>query len=326
VTTIICGVDVSSKALDVCVRLGGGQLGRFENSPAGVEDLVGFCRRHRVGLVVLEATGGYERLAFGLLWAEGLPVAVANPRAVRRFAEAMGLLEKTDRIDAAAIAWYAEAKRLAARPPAAPAQRRLAALVTRLRQLTALRTAQANQRRLVADPDARRSIDEILARVGRQSRELEATIVELIGDDPVWGALDRTFRSIKGVAGRTVAHLLAELPEIGTLSNKAVAKLAGLAPFARDSGQRAVRAGRGGIRAILYVVADVVRRHHPDLRRLPPQAPRPSQRQSPRCPPPTSSTRLTNQTVAPPSLPRSSTCPCAPCSGSVPTRSAQTVP
>ncbi len=268
-TAIICGVDVSSEWLDACVRATPGEACRFENSLCGVAALEAFCREHGVSLVVMEATGGYERLAFGRLWAVGLPAAVVNPRSVRQFAEAMGLLEKTDRVDAAAIAWYAEAKGIAPRPPAAPIQHKLAALVTRLRQLTELRTMQSNQRRLVADPDAQSSIDELLAVVGRQIRTLETKIIALIGSDPLWATLDASFRSIKGVADRTVARILAELPEIGTLPNKAAAKLVGLAPIARDSGKqtgkRSVRGGRSGIRSILFVVAEIVRRYDPDF-------------------------------------------------------------
>jgi transposase len=266
VTTIICGVDVCAAWLDGWV---GGEFCRVENSLAGMESLVDFCRRQGVELVAMEATGGYERLAFGRLWAEGLPCAVVNPRAVRQFAEAMGLLEKTDRIDAAAIAGYAQAKRICAQAPASEVQRKLAAAVTRLRQLTALRTMQTNQRRLVEDADARRSIDELLALIGRQLREFEAAIIALIGGDPVWTRLDAAFREVKGVADRTVAHLLAGLPEIGTLSNKAAAKLTGLAPLARDSGKRAgkrsIRGGRSAVRSILFVVAEIVRRHEPDF-------------------------------------------------------------
>jgi transposase len=268
VTSIICGVDVSAAWLDACVRPAGA-FARFANTAEGIEALSEFCRQHGVELVVMEATGGYERLAIGMLAAQGLGTAVVNPRAVRRFAEAMGLLEKTDRIDAAVIAWYAAAKGIVATPPAGEAQRKLAALVARLRQLTQLRSMQTNQRRLVEDGDAKASIDELLALLGRQMRELEGKIAARIADDPLWKALDAAFRSIKGVADRTVARLLAEMPEIGTISNKAAAKLAGLAPIARDSGQRSgkrpVRGGRRGIRSILFVVADVVRRHVPDF-------------------------------------------------------------
>lgn len=217
----------------------------------------------------MEATGGYERLAFGLLWSWDLPAALVNPRSVRQFAEAMGLLEKTDRIDAEVIAWYAQAKHIVPRPPASDAQQALAALVTRLRQLTELRTMQSNQRRLVEDAVALASFDELLALVGRQIRTLEDRIIVQIADDPLWSELDATFRSIKGVAGRTVARLLAEMPEIGTLSGKAVAKLAGLAPLARDSGQRtgrrSIRGGRSHVRSILFVVAGVVARYDKDF-------------------------------------------------------------
>jgi transposase len=270
VTAIICGVDVSGKNLDVCIGRERRHARRFGNSPDGIAKLVAFCRQHQVELVVMEATGGYERLAFALLWQAKLPTAIVNPRQVRRFAEAMGLFEKTDPIDAGVLAWFAEARHIVAHAPPSEAQARLAALVTRLHQLVEHRVAHANQRRLVQDADVLKSFTNILAAIAREIRSLEAKIVELIGEDPLWRALDAAFRSIKGVAGRTVARLLAELPEIGTLSGKAVAKLTGLAPIARDSGtlsgRRAVRGGREGVRSILFVVVEVVRRYDPDFR------------------------------------------------------------
>jgi transposase len=269
VTKIICGVDVSSEALDA--RIGrAGATRRFAGNEAGIADLIDFCKAHGVELVVMEATGGYERLPFGLLWASGIPAAIANPRAVRRFAEAMGLLEKTDTIDAGVIAWYGEVKRLVGQEPASQAQEHLAALVTRLRQLTELRTAQSNQRRLVSNRTVEKSFDQLLAVVARQIRTLESEIAAVIDADPLWRKLDQAFRSIKGVADRTVARLMAEMPEIGTISGKAVGKLSGTAPIANDSGKRqgrrSVRGGRTHVRSILFVVADVVRRHDPDFR------------------------------------------------------------
>jgi transposase len=261
-------VDVCAARLDA--RLGSdGPSRSFEHSSAGIAALAAFCRQHDVGLVAMEATGGYERLAFGLLWAEGIPVAIVNPRAVRRFAEAMGFLEKTDRIDAGMIAWFAAVKRIVPQPPASDTQQRLAALVTRLAQLTALRVAQLNQRRLVGEESVCSAFDELLALVARQIRTFEEAITRLIEADPLWRRLDQAFREIKGVAGRTVARMMAEMPEIGTLSNKATGKLGGLAPLARDSGKttgkRAVRGGRAGIRSILFVVAEIVRRYDPDF-------------------------------------------------------------
>src|SRR5438445_7580609 len=140
---------------------------------------------------------------------------------------------------------------------------------TRLCQLTAIRTAQRNQSRLVTASAVLASFTELLALVARQIRELEIAIAALISEDPLWHQLDQVFRSIKGVADRTVARLMAEMPEIGTLSNKAISKLAGVAPLARDSGKqqgkRAVRGGRPQVREILFVVAGVAGRYEPDF-------------------------------------------------------------
>lgn len=268
-TDIFCGVDVGSETLDA--RVGrNGPWRQFSNTAEGIEALAAFCRTHQVNLVVMEATGGYERQPFGQLWVSGIPTAIVNPRSVRRFAEAMGSLEKTDRIDCAMIAWYAETKRIKPTPPASATQQRLAALVTRLRQLTELKVMQTNQRRLVTEPDVLSSFTAILAAIASQIRALEANIAAVIQTDPVWVAFDKAFRSIKGVADRTIARLIAEMPEIGTLSNKAIAKLAGLAPIARDSGKqtrkRPVRGGREGVRTILFIVAEVVRKYDPDFR------------------------------------------------------------
>jgi transposase len=268
VTRIICGVDISSTSLEA--RIGQqGAAGSFPNNPEGIAALGAFCHAHQVELVAMEATGGYEQQAFQQLSEQGLPVAILNPRAVRQFAQSMGSLEKTDRIDSGMIAWYAEVKKS---PPAcvAPAsQQHLRALVTRLRQLTDIRTAQLNQQRLVTDRAVQASFKKLLAVLARQIRELEQRIAALLDKDPLWRELDHAFRTIKGVADRTVARIMAEVPEIGTLSNKTVSKLAGVAPLANDSGKfqgkRAVRGGRASVREILFIVASVVGRHEPDF-------------------------------------------------------------
>lgn len=267
-TTIICGVDVSGATLDA--RIGpNGPWFKVERSPQGIAELAGSCREHGVGLVAMEASGGYERLPFALLWEVGLPCAIANPRAVRRFAQALGKLEKTDRMDAGVIAHYAAATGLGPQAPADAAQARLEALAGRLRQVTAARTAQINQRRLLEEPLVLASIEEAIAFHTRQIRTLETAIEDLIGADPLWTQLARAFRTIKGVAERTVSGVLALMPEIGTLSNKAVAKLAGLAPLANDSGKRqgarSVRGGRAPLRTLLVFVARIVAKHDPDF-------------------------------------------------------------
>jgi len=268
VNRIICGVDVAKDWLDAHIRPAG-VFQRFGNDAAGIADLAELCRGHGVGLVVMEASGGYERTAFLLLWELGVGCALANARSVRRFAEAMGFLEKTDRIDAGVIAHYAAVKSISPTPPPQAAQVRLSALVTRLSQVTGDLVIQKQRRHAARDADSRESLDEVIALLVRQSRTLEGEIASRIDDDPLWARLDAAFRSIKGVASRTVARLMAELPEIGLVSNKAIAKLSGLAPIANDSGKRSghrpVRGGRSGPRGILFLVAQIAARYDPHL-------------------------------------------------------------
>jgi transposase len=264
----ICGVDVSKQWLDAHVEPTAA-AGRFSNTAAGIAELAVFCRAHDVELVVMEASGGYERLPFLLLWEAGIGCGMANARNVRRFAEAMGFLEKTDRIDAAVIARFAAVKQLQSTPPPSAAQQRLKALVSRLSQVTGDLSIQKQRRSAAADAETLASLDEVIALLKRQQRRLAGEVASLIDDDPLWAALDKAFRSIKGVADRTVARLMAEMPEIGLFSNKAIAKIAGPAPIANDSGKRQgkrpVRGGRAGPRSILFLIARIAARYDPHL-------------------------------------------------------------
>jgi transposase len=265
----ICGVDVSKAKLDVCIEPGH-RLSSFDNDTAGIAELAALCREHAITLVVMEASGGYERRAFVELWEKGISCALTNPRNVRRYAEAMGILEKTDRIDSSIIARFADAKNLAPTPLPSQAQQRLKALVARLRQVTDDLTVQKQRRASLLDnPEMLASLDEVIALLKRQSRSLEGEIASMIDDDPLWAKLAKTWREMKGAAGRTVARLHAEMPEMGTLSNKAIAKLAGLAPIANDSGKRkgkrSTRGGRAGVRSILFLVAAIAARYDKSL-------------------------------------------------------------
>src|ERR1700723_226175 len=255
---MICGVDVSQQSLEARVEQGGPGAS-FANTRKGISQLAEFCRAHQVHLVAMEASGGYERLPFLLLCAERIPVAIVNPRAVRKFAEAMGYLEKTDALDAGVIAHFAHTRKSKPSSPGSADQQHLRALVTRLRQLTDMQTAQRNQQ----------LCQQLLGMVKTQIRSLEKAIAQLIEADPLWRQLNQSFRSIKGVASRTVSRLMAEMPEIGTLSHKRIAKLAGLARLVWDSGKargkRAIAGGRRPIRDTLFVVAGVVARFHPDF-------------------------------------------------------------
>jgi transposase len=261
-------VDVASQSLEA--RIGQhGPAAAFANNPEGIHALAAFCHAHQVVLVAMEATGGYEQQAFALLSQQKLPVAIVNPRAVRQFAQSMGSLEKTDAIDAAMIAWYAETKKSQPLCLAPKTQLELRARVTRLRQLTDIRTAQLNQQRLVTNRAVADGFRQMLAFLAAQMEELEEAIAQLIAADPLWRELDQAFRAIKGVADRTVARIMAEMPEIGSLSNKTISKLAGVAPLANDSGKhqgkRSVRGGRASVREILFIVASVVGRYEPDF-------------------------------------------------------------
>jgi transposase len=263
VMQIFCGVDVAKAWLDAWIEPAGHR--RFENNAQGVSALAAWCRAQDVALVVMEASGGVEQAAFLALWQAGQPCAIANPRAVRNFALAMGSLEKTDQIDARMIAGYAAARRLVPTPPPCEDQRRLTALAGRMRQISQDLSVYKQRIHSADDPTARTSILEAIAFFNGQAKALASQIAALITADPLWDALDRTIRSIKGCADRTVAVLLADLPELGTLSNKAIVKLAGLAPLANDSGtrrgRRSIRGGRASVRSILFLVADIARKY-----------------------------------------------------------------
>jgi transposase len=262
-----CGVDVSKGWLDCFIPPS--HFERFENSPEGIGRLADFIRIHAASLVVMESSGGLERVPFYLLWEQQIPCAIVNPRSVRDFAKAMGHLEKTDRIDAGVIAHYAATKSLKPTPPPSRNQQRLSALSGRMRQVVSDLTVQKQRLHTAHDDTARQGLLEILAVLKRQSKSLSAEIASLIDNDPLWAALDATLRSVKGVADRTVATLMADLPELGILSNKAIAKLAGVAPLADDSGKRQgtrrTRGGRSSVRVILFLVADIARKYDQSL-------------------------------------------------------------
>lgn len=262
-----CGVDVSRDWLDCFIPPS--HFERFENSPEGLGKLAGFLQPHRPCLVVMEASGGIERVPFYLLWEHQVPCAVVNARSVRDFAKAMGHLEKTDRIDAQVIARYAATKQIQPTPPPSQNQQRLSALSARMRQVVSDLTVQKQRLHTAHHDVAREGLLEIIAVLKRQSKSLSVEIAALIKDDPLWAALDTTLRSVKGVADRTVATLMADLPELGVLSNKAIAKLAGLAPLADDSGKRQgirrTRGGRASVRTILFLVADIARKYDQSL-------------------------------------------------------------
>src|SRR5262249_26580513 len=177
----------------------------FANTAEGIAELAAFCRQHGVELVAVEATGGYEKKPFALLWAESVPVTILNPRAVRDFAKGMGLLEKTDRIDARVIARFAEVKGSAPCVPLSAQQEHLKSLVTHLRQLTQMHVSQRNQALLVTDKTVRTSIAKILKMLAARKLQIAAKIAAGVASHPIGQQLDQAVRRNKAGAGCSVA-------------------------------------------------------------------------------------------------------------------------
>lgn len=261
------GIDVAKAVLDVAVRPSG-QAWRVGRDAAGLDALVGRLRALAPALVVLEATGGYEVAVVGALAAAGLPVAVVNPRQVRDFARAVGRLAKTDRLDAAALALFAERVRPAPRPLLAAAEQELKALVARRRQVVEMLAAE-RARLAAAAPRVRPSIEAVVAVLRRQLEELDRDLRRLIEGSPLWRAKDDLLRGVPGVGDTLAATLLADLPELGRLSRQQIAALVGLAPLNRDSGtRRGARTcwgGRAHVRSVLYMAALAATRWNPIL-------------------------------------------------------------
>jgi transposase len=265
---IFVGIDVSKAMLDVALRPGDGAW-RSANDEPGIAEVVKRLQPLGPDLIVLEATGGLERLVVAALALADLPVAVVNPRQVRDFAKATGRLAKTDALDAAALAHFAEALRPEPRPLPDAQSQALAALVERRRQLVAMLTAEKN-RFQQALARVRPKVGAPIAWLEQALAEWDEELDQLLHASPLWRERDQLLRSVPGVGPIVSLTLLAHLPELGQGSVKHVATLVGLAPLNRDSGAwrgtRAIWGGRRQVRAVLYMAALVGVRHNPVLR------------------------------------------------------------
>lgn len=265
---VFIGIDVSKQSLDVAVRPGGEQW-RENNSKRGIDSLVDKLQRLSPTLVVLEATGGLQRPAVAALVLAGVPVAVVNPRQARDFTKAIGRLAKTDSLDAAVLAHFAEAVRPQPRPLPDATTRSLDDLVTRRRQLVQMRTAERN--RLSCSPARRvaKGIEAHIRWLEKQLAKLDDDMDELLRSSPVWLEKEQLLRSVPGVGPITSRTLLAQLPELGSLSSKQIAALVGVAPLNRDSGssrgKRTIWGGRSAVRTSLYMATLVAVRFNPIL-------------------------------------------------------------
>jgi transposase len=264
------GIDVSKRQLDIA-QTPCGEFWSTTNDEAGIEELVKRLGCSRPALIVLEATGGYEFPLVAELAAAKLPFAVANPRQVRAFAKGVGYLEKTDKIDAAVMAHFAEVVHPEPRPLPSEAALRLNALVVRRRQVVTMLTCEEN-RRTTAPAVVRDGIQAHIDLLKQSLSSLEKEMREAIKQDPEWSDVYRILCSAKGVGPALACTLLAGMVELGKLNRREIAKLVGIAPLARDSGQfkgrRTIWGGRSAIRAVLYMAALVATRHNPVIRDL----------------------------------------------------------
>jgi transposase len=265
---IAVGVDVAKAVLDVAVRPSGATW-QVPNDEAGVAALVARLRALAPSIIVAEATGGFERAAVAALAAAGLPMVVANPRQIRDFARATGQLAKTDRLDAGILALFGERVRPTPRPLPDAATRLLDALLTRRRQLLEMLVAEKNRLGFAPRP-LHRGIRQHIRWLERQLDDVTTALATEIEQSPVWRAQDDLLQSVPGVGPIVSATLLGELPELGRLSHKEIAKLVGVAPLARDSGtmrgKRIVWGGRAPVRSVLYLAALCACRWNPTIR------------------------------------------------------------
>ena len=267
------GIDISKDTLEVAVSPTAEQW-QTNRTPAALSTLVERLRALRPERIVLEATGGYEVIVAATLAASDLPVVVVNPRQVRDFARATGQLAKTDRIDAQVLARFAEAIRPEVRPLPDATSRALSALVTRRRQLQEMLITEQNRLMAAAVQDApealRDQLGEHIEWLRRQIRDIDTDLTNQVRSSPLWRERETLLRSIPGIGPVVSVTLLSQLPELGQLDRKAIAKLVGVAPLNHDSGtfrgKRNVWGGRGAVRAALYMAALVATRYNAPIR------------------------------------------------------------
>jgi len=266
---MFAGIDVSKDRLEVHLRPSGEASAVARDGP-GLEARVARLRDPALVLVVLEATGGFEAMVAAALAAAALPLAVVNPAQIRAFARAAGRLAKTDRLDAEAIARFAEAIRPEPRPVPDAEAAALAGLVARRKQIVEMIGMESNRRRQARNPRVLRGIERTLAALQGALSELDGEIEDNVRGTPAWREAEDLLTTVPGVGPITARTLLAELPELGTIDRRRIAALVGVAPLNRDSGasrgRRAIAGGRTGVRNTLYMAALTAVRWNPAVR------------------------------------------------------------
>lgn len=267
---VFVGVDISKDRLDVHVRATREEFA-VGNDPEGIDALLVRLRKVEGARVIVEATGGFEKMLLELACAAGIPIALVNPRQVRDFAKALGRLAKTDRIDSRVLAQYGEALRPAYYQPKGEERTRLGALVVRRRQLVAARAAEKCVL-LQCPKELADGVRQHIAWLSTAIKGLDEAMVREVGVAPELRELDTLVRSIPGVGPVTSAVVLSAMPELGSLCRRRAAALVGIAPLNNDSGRRESPrqcwGGRADVRAALYMAAVASVRANPVIREL----------------------------------------------------------
>jgi len=265
------GIDISAERLEVQV-LPTEQRQSVVSDHTGVTQLVGFLQPLKPTLIVVEATGKLEIPWVAALAAAELPVVVVNPRQIRDFARALGVLAKTDRMDAWVLARFAESVQPPPRPLPSEQQQAMQELVSRQRQLVEIRGAESNRLRRTRTTAVRHNLQIHLAWLDKQIQQIDRQIRQLITESPWWSQKDQLLQSVPGVGPKLSSVLVAHLPELGQLNRREIASLVGLAPFNHDSGQwrgkRFIGGGRSKVRCTLYMSSLVAAYHNPVIRAL----------------------------------------------------------
>jgi transposase len=264
-TSSYVGIDVSKEWLDVAV-LGEKQEKQFSNTKDGIAQLVRQMAEIQPELIVVEATGGYQRAVVEALFHAGLPVAVVNPARVRQFARACGLLAKTDKLDAQVLAEFGQRVQPKRYEGKSEAEKQLSALLVRRKQLEEMLKAEQNRLRTISPP-LRSSVERIITLLKEEKKRLEEQIQQFLKEQKAWQEPREILGSAPGVGPVTTATLLAELPELGKMDRKKIAALVGVAPMNYDSGKkrgyRKTKGGRTTVRSVLYMSTLVATRYNP---------------------------------------------------------------
>jgi transposase len=264
------GIDVSKTNLDVAIEPTR-ERWQVDNDERGIQQLVKRLGELRPERIVLEATGGYELAVLAALGCAELPAVAVNPRQVRDFAKATGRLAKTDALDAQVLAHFAAVVKPALRRLPDAATRELAGLLARRRQLVDMRTAESNRLSLALE-QVRPEIREHLRWLDKRIKELDRELHDRLRASPLWREKEDLLRTIPGVGPVLTTSLLAEVPELGSVSHRQLAALVGVAPFNCDSGKwkgtRRIWGGRSQVRAMLYMATCAAVRHNPIVRVL----------------------------------------------------------